>query len=122
MKNLIIATVMVLSLAGCSKRAPMKVGDSVCVGSRFLLVNDTESYPWVKMTVNTRCAEHLNDPDLIINVEKLESFNPSCICRYSAACRKQCTERAAQIAGTRAAAYESSEGCLDACEQNGAAK
>ena len=107
----VIAVVVLSALSmvavGCKKEnaTPMKKGDNICIGSRFLIVDDMQAYPWVKLTANRRCVEHADTPDSYVNVDRVDSFEPSCVCRYSAACKKSCEGKI--LDGYKA--------CLEAC-------
>ena len=79
-------------VSGChsKEQPPMKKGDNVCIGRNFYIVGDMATYPWVKMDPNERCQEHADVPPTFMNLSKVETFEPNCVCRYSAACRKKC--------------------------------
>ena len=93
------ALIATVALAACSARSLLHEGDSICIGSSFYVVGQTKSYPWVKLDPNKRCSDKENMPSTYVNFDKVESFQPNCVCRYSAACRKKCNDVA----------------CLEAC-------
>lgn len=64
--------------------------DSICIGSNFYIVGETTSFPWVKLNPNKSCLDKDNLPSTYVNFEKLESFQPNCVCRYSVACKNKC--------------------------------
>ncbi len=64
--------------------------DSICISGSFYIVGDTISFPWVKLNPNNKCSDKENMPSTYVNFDKVESFQPDCVCRYSAACRKKC--------------------------------
>ena len=64
--------------------------DAICIGSSFYIVKETGTFPWVKLDPNNKCSDKPNLPSTYINFDKVESFQPNCVCRYSAACKKKC--------------------------------
>ena len=104
----VVASALSMVAVGCKKEeaaTPMKKGDSICIGSSFYTVDDMKAYPWVKLTPNLRCVEHADAPNSYVNVDRVDSFQPDCVCRYSAACKKSCESK---ILGDYKA-------CLEAC-------
>lgn len=91
-KLLAVLGVSAAFVAGCKSETatPMKKGDNICIGSNFYVVSDLKSYPWVKLSPNTRCVEHIDTPSSFVNVDHVDRFEPDCVCRYSAACKKAC--------------------------------
>ena len=94
---------MALALAACGAKETgqrlIHSKDSICIGASFYVVGDVTSYPWIKLDPNLRCSERDNLPSTYVNFDKVDSFQPNCVCRYSAACRKRCDD----------------ETCLEAC-------
>lgn len=99
----LVAAVALLGSCSSSKSAQtlLHEKDTICIGASFFVVGDTSSYPWVKLDPNTTCEDKGNLPSTYVNFEKVESFQPNCVCRYSAACRRKCSS--------------GNESCLDAC-------
>ncbi len=64
--------------------------DAICIGASFYIVKETKTFPWVKLDPNSKCSDKANLPSTYVNFEKVESFQPNCVCRYSAACKSKC--------------------------------
>jgi hypothetical protein len=115
--NRIVALVapggMALDASSCQQKQtsqqarPFKQGDNICIGPNFYVVGDMQTYPWVLMTPYAKCQEHENTPSTIMNVEKIDAYQPDCVCRYSAKFRKKCSREL------------DAEACLAACKDRG---
>ena len=75
--------------------------DAICIGLNFYIVKETAAFPWVKLDPNNKCSDKENLPSTYVNFDKVETFQPNCVCRYSAACKKKCGVESI---------------CLDACQ------
>lgn len=88
---------------------PMEVGDSICISGNFYKVKNTSAYPWVHMSANDECQTKTGMPDSYVDFSKIPSFNPDCVCRYSAACQTHCKGEIGDARDT----------CLEGCKLNG---
>lgn len=95
------------NITGDLADAPVKVGDSLCIGGDFYKVESKSAYPWVHLIANVTCQMKTGTPDTIIDFSKLSSFQPNCVCRYSVACRKFCEDEM----------FAAKTKCLDSCTQ-----
>ena len=81
-------------LTSCSRGSESTLlvheNDTICIGLNFYVVKETKSFPWVKLDPNEKCSDKSNLPSTYVNFDKVETFQPNCVCRYSAACKKKC--------------------------------
>ena len=86
--------IALILLTSCSRDHESTIlvhaNDTICIGPSFYIVKETGAFPWVKLDPNNKCSDTPNLPSTYVNFDKVETFQPNCVCRYSAACKKKC--------------------------------
>ncbi|HYQ46207.1 MAG TPA: hypothetical protein VER11_29760 [Polyangiaceae bacterium] len=88
--TLVTSVLLVACSRGSEPILLVHENDPICIGANFYVVGETKSFPWVKLDPNNKCSDKANLPSTYVNFDKVESFQPNCVCRYSAACKKKC--------------------------------